>query len=207
MRQGTLLGRNLAKALVGGENFEPFTFKGLGSLAAIGHRIAVAEIMGVKFSGFFAWWMWRSIYLSKLPGLDRKLRVVIDWTLDLFFPRDIALVAPRYTQPLDDIHLEAGDAVFHAGEPAFSFYVVKSGRVELRNASGAVVRTLGPGDHFGRRALLGSRRWSLTAIAAEPTTLIALSAPVLDAIMRASTSLRERLLKLTATQEDEGPAA
>ena len=207
MRQGTLLGRNLAKALAGREDFEPFTFKGLGSLAAIGHRTAVAEIMGVKFSGFFAWWMWRSIYLSKLPGFDRKLRVVIDWTLDLFFPRDIALVAPRYTQPLDEIHLEAGDAVFHAGEPAFSFYVVKSGRVELRNASGAVVRTLGPGDHFGRRALLGNRRWTLTAIAAEPTTLIALSARVLDAIMRASTSLRERLLKLTARPEDEGPPA
>jgi len=70
-----------------------------------------------------------------------------------------------------------------------------------------VVRTLGPGDHFGRRALLGNRRWSLTAIAAEATTLIALSARVLDAIMRTSAPLRERLLKLTAKPEDEGPAA
>ncbi len=43
----------------------------------------------MRFSGFFAWFLWRSIYLSKLPGLDRKLRVMIDWTLDLFFPRDI----------------------------------------------------------------------------------------------------------------------
>jgi hypothetical protein len=55
--------------------------------------------------------------------------------------------------------------------------------------------------------LLGNRRWSLTAIAAEPTTLIALSARVLEALMRASTSLRERLLKITAKPEDEGPAA
>ena len=89
MRQGALLGRNLAKALTGGEDFEPFTFKGLGSLAAIGHRTAVAEIMGVKFSGFFAWWMWRSVYLAKLPRIVKKLRVLVGWTFDLFFGRDI----------------------------------------------------------------------------------------------------------------------
>jgi NADH dehydrogenase len=58
-------------------------------LAPLGHRSAVAEIKGFKFSGFFAWFLWRTIYLIKLPGWDRKIRVAIDWTLDLFFPRDI----------------------------------------------------------------------------------------------------------------------
>jgi hypothetical protein len=52
----------------------------------------VARIFGFNFSGFFAWWMWRTIYLSKLPGLDKKVRVAFDWTLDLFFPKDVCAV-------------------------------------------------------------------------------------------------------------------
>ena len=61
----------------------------MGMLAPLGHRSAVAEIRGVKFSGFFAWFLWRCIYLGKLPGWDRKIRVAIDWFLDIFLPRDI----------------------------------------------------------------------------------------------------------------------
>jgi NADH dehydrogenase FAD-containing subunit len=64
---------------------------GIGLLASLGRRCAVAEICGFDFSGFFAWWLWRAIYLLKLPGLERKVRVALDWTLDLFFPRDIVL--------------------------------------------------------------------------------------------------------------------
>ena len=202
MRQGTTMGRNIALALGGRDDLAPFTFKGLGSLAAIGHRTAVAEIMGLKFSGFIAWWMWRTIYLSKLPGLERKLRVMIDWTLDLFFPRDISLFQPRYTKPLEDMHLEAGDAVFHAGEPAFSFYVVKSGRIELRDATGAAVRTLVPGEHFGRRALLEDCQWHYSAIAVAPSTLVVLSARIFDAITRTSETVRARLENLAAPPDD-----
>ncbi len=205
MRQGKVLGNNLAAVLAGRDALAPFTFKGLGSLAAIGHRTAVAEIMGLRFSGFFAWWLWRTIYLSKLPGVERKLRVMIDWTLDLFFPRDITLVQPRFTKPLEDIHLEAGDAVFHAGEPAFSFYVIKTGSIDLRDAAGASVRVLGPGEHFGQRALLEDRTWRYSAVATEPTTLIALTARVFDAITRASTPIRERLLSLSTTPDGSEP--
>ena len=61
-------------------------------LASLGRRCAVAEICGLKFSGFFARWLWRTIYVLKLSSLERKVRVVLDWTLDLFFPRDIALL-------------------------------------------------------------------------------------------------------------------
>jgi len=66
----------------------PFRFRTVGQLAAIGRRTGVARIFGVKFSGFVAWWLWRTIYLSKLPRLDKKVRVAIDWTLDLVFPKD-----------------------------------------------------------------------------------------------------------------------
>jgi len=89
MRQGALLGENIARVITGDDEPQPFTFTGLGELASIGHRAAVAEILGMKFSGFFAWWLWRTVYLSKLPGVERKLRVLLDWTLDLFFPRGL----------------------------------------------------------------------------------------------------------------------
>jgi NADH:ubiquinone reductase (H+-translocating) len=66
-----------------------FRYKTTGLLASIGHRSGVAMVFGVKFSGFMAWWLWRSIYLAKLPGLAKKLRVMTAWTLDLFFGREI----------------------------------------------------------------------------------------------------------------------
>jgi hypothetical protein len=54
--------------------------------------MGVARILGFNFSGFLACWMWRTIYLSKLPGLDKKVRVAFDWTLDLLFPKDICAI-------------------------------------------------------------------------------------------------------------------
>ena len=96
LRQGKRLAQNIAAVLEGRET-EPFKFKSLGLLAGLGRRSAVAEILGFKFSGFVAWWLWRTIYLMKLPGFERKLRVAIDWTLDLFFPRDTVYLRPLHT--------------------------------------------------------------------------------------------------------------
>jgi NADH dehydrogenase len=75
-------------ALIDGRSPRPFSFRTIGQLAAIGRRTGVARIFGIKFSGFIAWWLWRTVYLSKLPRLEKKLRVAIDWTLDLIFAKD-----------------------------------------------------------------------------------------------------------------------
>ncbi len=88
IREARTLARNLY-ASIAGEPLQPFHFDSLGTLCVVGHHTACAEIKGYKFSGFFAWFLWRSLYLSKLPGLERKVRVVGDWTIELFFPRDI----------------------------------------------------------------------------------------------------------------------
>jgi NADH dehydrogenase, FAD-containing subunit len=78
------------------KELKPFRFRSRGALCVIGHHTACAELTlpfvrekAVQFSGLFAWLMWRGIYLSKLPGLDRKVRVLTDWVMELFFPRDI----------------------------------------------------------------------------------------------------------------------
>lgn len=90
LRQGKTVARNIAAVLRGNPPTR-FRFRTLGMLVVLGHQQAAAEIRGLKFSGLGAWLMWRGIYLSKLPGLDRKVRVLLDWVLDLFFPRDIVL--------------------------------------------------------------------------------------------------------------------
>jgi NADH dehydrogenase len=91
VREGRQAGRNIVATVRGGAK-QPFVFATLGQLVPLGRRSAVADILGWRFHGFFAWWLWRTIYLCKLPGLERKVRVALDWTLDLFFPRDITLL-------------------------------------------------------------------------------------------------------------------
>jgi NADH dehydrogenase len=91
IREGKVVAQNIA-AVILGRPLKSFSFRTIGLLASIGRRMGVARIFGFNFSGFFAWWMWRTVYLSKLPGLDKKVRVAFDWTLDLLFPKDVCAV-------------------------------------------------------------------------------------------------------------------
>jgi NADH dehydrogenase len=102
IRQAKAVARNIAASIAGRE-LKPFTFRTVGQLAAIGRRTGVARIFGVNFSGFFAWWLWRTVYLSKLPRLEKKMRVAIDWTLDLVFAKDfVQFLTARAPTPLTD---------------------------------------------------------------------------------------------------------
>jgi NADH:ubiquinone reductase (H+-translocating) len=76
-------------AVMCGEPPQPFRYKILGLLASIGWRNAVAEILGLNFSRIVALCLWRGTYLSKLPGIQKRVRVALDWLLDLFFSKDI----------------------------------------------------------------------------------------------------------------------
>ncbi len=95
LREGKLAAQNIL-ATIRGEQKKPFLFSTLGLLAPIGKRTGVANILGVNFSGFIAWWLWRTIYLTKLPRFEKKVRVALDWTLDLLFSKDLVqLMAVR----------------------------------------------------------------------------------------------------------------
>ncbi len=90
IREGPALADNLV-AVLKNRPTKPFRFNSLGMMASLGGRKAVAQLPGdFVLTGFFAWFLWRSYYLLRLPSLDRKLRVAFDWTLELLFPRDIA---------------------------------------------------------------------------------------------------------------------
>ncbi len=87
LREAKTAAENIGASL-GGRPLVAFDFRTIGQLAAIGRRTGVARVFGVNFSGFFAWWLWRTIYLSKLPRFEKKVRVALDWTLDLIFTKD-----------------------------------------------------------------------------------------------------------------------
>jgi NADH dehydrogenase len=90
IREGPALARNIA-ATLRGQPTTPFDFTALGTMASIGARSGVASLAnGLVITGFPAWFLWRTYYLSRLPGFDRKVRVALDWLLGLIFPRDIA---------------------------------------------------------------------------------------------------------------------
>ena len=88
LREAVVAAKNIERSVFD-QPLKPFRYRTVGMLASIGHHTGVASVFGFKFSGFIAWWMWRTIYLAKLPRLVKKLRVVMTWTLDLVFGRDI----------------------------------------------------------------------------------------------------------------------
>jgi NADH dehydrogenase len=95
LREAATLAKNIAASL-NGRPLQSFHFESRGALCVVGHQTACAEFSvpfarkrSMRFSGLLAWLMWRGIYLGKLPGLERKVRVMVDWTVELFFPKDI----------------------------------------------------------------------------------------------------------------------
>jgi len=106
LREARTAASNIVASLRG-KRLNAFDFRTIGQLAAIGRRTGVARVFGINFSGFFAWWLWRTIYLSKLPRFEKKVRVALDWTLDLIFAKDFvqfltvrAPVMSTRTEPL-----------------------------------------------------------------------------------------------------------
>ena len=107
IRQAAVLANNIVAGMRGQE-LQPFRFKTLGLLAAIGRHAGVAEVFGVKFSGIIAWWLWRAIYLSKLPGLQNKVRVSLDWVLDSIFSKDIVELPTLRSPTMSEEELPTG---------------------------------------------------------------------------------------------------
>jgi NADH dehydrogenase len=170
IRQGRQLGKNLARALRG-EASRPFAYRYLGQLATVGEREAVAEILGLHFSGFIAWWLWRTIYLAKLPGAMRRLRVTIDWTFDLFFPRDLSVVVPPPEEVLRAIHLEKGESLFAIGDRVRAFFYVQRGEVALQRPD-ADAEILTKGGVIDQRYDYGDGTWRVGASARESADVV-----------------------------------
>ncbi|MEE8554634.1 MAG: FAD-dependent oxidoreductase, partial [bacterium] len=126
-------------------------------IAALGRKAAVARLLGIGFGGFPAWVLSRLLCVLTLPGLERNLRILIDWALDIPFRNDIVVLAPDRTPRVTHVHFEAGDVVFREGERGDSAYIIRSGEVEVVKGFGDGARrvaTMSAGECFGEIALL-----------------------------------------------------
>jgi NADH dehydrogenase len=88
-RQARQLAANIARRIAGVAT-RPFAYKPIGQLSAVGHNKAVAELFGLRITGFVAWLLWRGVYILKIPTFGRKVRVFLEWNWAMFFPPDIA---------------------------------------------------------------------------------------------------------------------
>jgi NADH dehydrogenase len=200
LRQGTQLGRNLARVLQGDEP-QPFRHRYMGQLATVGERAAVAEIFGIRFSGFLAWWVWRTVYLAKLPGMLRRLRVMIDWTFDLFFSRDISIVLPPPEDVLRSIHLEAGELLVQRGDTVRAYYYVRNGSVRIEEAGGRT-KEFPAGSVIDQQMIGADDCWRRTVVAAESSGITVFRGRALELL---KTQLR--LVPQKQSAESDIPAA
>jgi NADH dehydrogenase len=164
IREATTAAINIAAAVRGGKRAH-FRFEGLGTLGSLGHGAAVAQIFGVKVSGLLAWLLWRCVYLMKMPGLNRKVRIATDWLLHLLFPPELAQTKVAFESGIRNQHFEPGDIIFQQGDLGDSVYVIEEGECEaLREEKGEreLLTTLSRGEYFGEMALLSDRTRNAT---------------------------------------------
>jgi NADH:ubiquinone reductase (H+-translocating) len=88
LREARVLAENLVRSMHG-HGLQPFVYETKGTLAALGHFKGIGKVKGFRIRGLLAWWVWRTYYLFQMPRWDRRLRVLIDWTVALFFKNDI----------------------------------------------------------------------------------------------------------------------
>jgi NADH dehydrogenase len=202
-REATCAAQNIVAALKGTPK-KAFMFTALGKMGALGRRSAVAEIFGVKLSGFLAWWLWRTIYLMKLPGLDRKIRVATDWTLDLILPPDIVQFKTDRALGVRREYFEPGQVIFRAGDRGDWLYVVTEGEVEvLKTVPGRgeqPVRRLGVGECFGEIALVSDMVRSATVRAVSATNVLAVDRDAFQAMFSSLPPLKGFFEQLIASR-------
>jgi NADH dehydrogenase len=97
VREGPHAARNVL-AVLDGRAPTPFSYRQQGMLVSLGRFKGVGEVLGIKVSGFVAWLLWRTYYLLRLPTFDRRLRVAIDWAVELAVPHDIVEINMRRTR-------------------------------------------------------------------------------------------------------------
>lgn len=198
VREGKCVANNIY-ARCFGKKLKRFRFKELGMMAALGHRRAVAELFGhIKLSGFIAWIFWRVIYLMKLPGLSRKLRVGISWILEAFIPQEAVQLKPEVRSGINHLHYAKGEIIFHKGDVGDYLYIISKGRVEiLEEKLGAQVQiaVLGKGEFFGEMALLRQKKRNATTRCLDDCELIAIRKQDFNILVTNFGDLRQNFLR------------
>jgi NADH dehydrogenase len=163
-------------------------------------------VMGIKIAGFLAWFLWRTIYLLKMPGWSRRLKVAVSWTLDLFLPPELVQVPLHGTVGVAREHFEPGQEVFRQGDLGDRVYIVLSGRAEVVHDGGGaarVIATLGRGQFFGEMALLHSTTRNATVRCVEPMDVLSLPKKEFNLLAANLPELRTSFEKTSAERAAE----
>lgn len=194
IRQAKCIAVNIAAAIRGTAR-RPFTYSSLGTVAALGHHSAVADILGVKVSGYLAWHLWRFVYFMKLPGLDRKLRVATDWLLDVILPMDIVQLKIARSASISHEHFEPGEAILRQGDWGDKVYIIMKGEVEVvreEPGKGEILLTKqGPGDCFGELALLSNTPRTATVRTVTAVDALTIDRGTFNSLLAGFTPLRK----------------
>ncbi len=175
MREARCLAGNVA-ATFKGKELKAFRHKPKGALASMGHYQGVGDVFGIRVSGLLAWMIWRFFYIGILPGFTTRLRVALDWLFDYFLPRNLVQLVTEQKSATRFIRVAEGDVLFGPGQIVDGFYTVVEGSLESRVADEQIgedfVRVLGPGDHWGERAINGAFETHGTLIALEDSRVM-----------------------------------
>jgi NADH dehydrogenase len=198
-RQGRQAALNLVRILRG-QPTQPFRFKALGQLCSIGGYQAVAEILGMRVSGFPAWVMWRGIYLFKLPTWSRRIKVALDWAWDVLFPRDLSFLNTDAARQVTHAYFRPGDFIHRRGELAQVFSIIEEGEVEVlqtteESVEAKVIAVLAKGDFFGEEALLANRPHETSIRARTVVRLAQVGSALFSQMAGSFAPLRDLLVK------------
>lgn len=213
-RQGVQVADNILRSIQG-KPTKPFSFKMQGQLCSIGGRNAIAEISGLHISGFIGWFIWRGVYLMKLPSISQKIKVGLEWGCDLIFPRTLAHLRADPSKRVSRAFYAAGDYIFNQGDAASEFFMIEDGEVEVlvssatsgttsstansgvanSNSTAEVVAVLGPGDFFGEAALMHDRPRNASVRARTDVEVVVLGRSIFTQISVALSPLRDAVAK------------
>ena len=209
IREANVAAHNIVTSIRGGEP-RTFAFKGLGKMGALGHRSAVAEVAGVRISGFLAWWLWRTIYLMKMPGWGRRLKVATSWTLDLFLPPELVNLRLGGSRGITREHFEAGQDIFKQGDVGDRLYIILSGEAEVlrrTEAGDKQLAKLGAGQVFGEMALVQQTARNATVRCVQAMDVLSLPKQEFAALAAHLPDLRKSFERLAEERSHEPEAA
>jgi NADH dehydrogenase len=173
LRQAKTCAQNILASLRGTPK-HVFMFTGLGKMGSLGRRSAVVEIFGLRLKGLLAWLLWRGVYVTKFPGWDGQLRLIVDWILDVFLPRDITQLRLFHEEGVHREHYEPGEQVFGLGDVGDKVYFITGGEARIIRDDHTIA-TLGVGEMFGETALICNHTRGATVRALTALDLIVIT--------------------------------
>lgn len=198
IREAKTLAKNLI-ATLSGKKKKVFKFKQVGMMAALGHHRAVGELFGcIKLSGLSAWFIWRMVYLWKLPSFRRKVKVAVTWILEILFPNEPVQLKVEQSKGISHLHFEKGETIFHQGDVGDYLYIVVEGEVEItcnekeKNKKLGVVKE---GEYFGEMALMNQKQRTATATCLTSADIVAIRKRDFHILMKNFDDLRSHFQK------------